>query len=375
MNPNRASTTATLEGWLRLLQPRGLEPVVVTNQSGTFYEWVRAHGIPAHSVPLPRPDKRWPFPFLRCMWRLRRLVKRYRCQLVHCNEHDLYPVAGYLARLCRLPAVVGVRFTMDREFCQYAFSRRPPNRMLFVARGSLEACRPAVAGIVPESAWRVIYNGTDLDEFCTDPAAGEQFRRAHGLTAGLLLGAASALRPVKQLEHLFEAAARLKDRGARVVVAGGPVPGYEDYAAQLIARGRQLLGDRLIHLGHLADIRGFLSAIDLFVSTSQAEGCSNSVLQSLACSVPVIGYPSVSVDEQVLPGGGAIVAQDRIDLLAAELDGWLGDANRRARGKQGARDRAAQLFDVRRIADQLWEEYQTLTAAPAPARALADHPA
>jgi glycosyltransferase involved in cell wall biosynthesis len=127
-----------------------------------------------------------------------------------------------------------------------------------------------------------------------------------------------------------------------------------------MAQGRELLGDRLIHLGHVTDVKGFINAIDVFVGTSQAEGCSNSVLQALACGTPVVSYPSTSVDEQVLPDGGAIVPQDRADLLAEELRRWVTDPERREAGRAGARTRAESSFDIRRIADQMWDEYQQL---------------
>jgi glycosyltransferase involved in cell wall biosynthesis len=357
------STNATLRGWLGLLRPRGLEPVVVTDTQGPFFTWLRQQEIPAYCLPLPRPDKRWPFPFFRCLWQLRRIVHRHRCQVVHCNEHDIYPVGHYVGRVCRLPVVVGVRFTMPPGYCRYAFAGpRRPDRMIFVSRGNLEACRPGLTGIVPESAWRVLYNGSDLDHFRPDSVAGQRFRAEHDLGPGILLGAASALRPVKQLEHLFEAASRLSETGVRVVLAGGAVPGYEDYAARLVADGKHRLGDRFVHLGHLDDLHGFFNAIDVFVGTSQAEGCSNSVIQSLACGAPVVSYPSISVDEQVLPDGGAIVPQDNIDRLTQELLDWISDPRRRQSGRLGARRQAETLFDIRKIAGQMWEEYQRLAA-------------
>jgi glycosyltransferase involved in cell wall biosynthesis len=170
---------------------------------------------------------------------------------------------------------------------------------------------------------------------------------------------------VKQLDHLFDAAARLTARGVRVVVAGGPVPGYEQYSDELIRAGREKLGDRLVHLGHLEDLRGFFNAVTLFTSTSRAEGCSNSVLQALACGAPVIGYPGISVDEQVLPDGGAIVEQDRVGLLTAELDRWLADPARIARARDGARGQAQRLFDINKIADDIWGEYASLTSTAA----------
>ena len=132
--------------------------------------------------------------------------------------------------------------------------------------------------------------------------------------ARLLVGAASWLRPGKQLEHLFQIAANI-NHNATLVLAGGVAPGEEFYSQKLLADGQQLLGERLRFVGCLNDLRGFYNALDLYINTSKEETCSISIMESLACGCPVIGYPSVSVDEQVLPHGGEIVPQDDRERL------------------------------------------------------------
>jgi glycosyltransferase involved in cell wall biosynthesis len=360
-NLTGVSTNLSMQAAVQMLRPRGLQPVVVTNSpGGPFLRWLRDEGVPTYQCELPRPSKRWPFPFLASLVRLWRIARRHGCDLVHCNEHNIYPSVGPFARLAGYPVLCGVRFTMEPNFCRYAFGgRRRPDRLLFVSRGNLEACRPGVEGVVPEPTWRVLYNGTRLDQYRPDPEAGARFRQQHGLPPGVLVGAASALRPVKQIEHLIEAVARLPDPTIPFVLAGGPVPEHQAYAADLLTLGRARLGNRFISLGHVTDMPGFLGAIDLFVNASQAEGCSNSVAQALSCGVPVISYPSTSVDEQVLPDGGAIVEQDSVDQFAAELARWVGQPELRERGRVGARERA-KTFDLRAITEQLWAEYQSV---------------
>jgi glycosyltransferase involved in cell wall biosynthesis len=364
MNPNRASTTVATEGWFRLLRPRGLRPVVVSELVGAFHEWVTGEGIPAYHVPLPHPSKSRPFGFLRSLWRLRQIVRRHDIELIHCNEQNVYPIGRYLARMCGLPAVVSVHFTMNRGYCEWAF-RGPhrPRRVFFVSGGNREACRDGMAGVVPEADWRVLYNGLDLVHFQPDAARRARFRAAHALGEGPVLGVACALRERKQVEHLFEAASRLDVPGLKVVLAGGPVPGEPDgYADRLLAVGRAKLGDRFVTLGHLTELRDFYNGLDVFVNTSREEACSISVIESLACGTPVVGYPSKSVDEQILPSGGEIVEQDRPDLLAAALRAWAGDPQRLAAARAGARRRAEGTFDIRRLADSLWDDYEAVLA-------------
>lgn len=361
MNPNRESTTVPTEGWFRLLRERGLEPVLVSNSSGAFQAWANEQGIPCDEVPLPFPDTKWPLPFLRSLWRIYRIGRRHGVQLVHCNEHDIYPIGQYVARLLGVPVVLSVHFTLRDGFSRWAFGgRRRPDRIFFISQGSLEACRPDIAGVVPEDRWRVLYNGLDTTRFQPDETLGRAFREEWQLGDAFCIGVACALRPRKQLEHLFRAAAAVETPGLRIVVAGGPVKGDEAYAAGLMAEGRRLLGDRLVHVGHLKDLRPFYNALDLMVNTSQEEACSISVIESLSCGCPVLGYPSTSVDEQVLPDGGEIVAQDAIDELAAALRRHAGSPSRARSARPAARARAISVFDIRALADQVWREYRSL---------------
>ncbi|MEO7191334.1 MAG: glycosyltransferase family 4 protein [Vicinamibacterales bacterium] len=367
MNPNRLSTTVPTEGWIRCLTPRGLRAVVASNEDGSFLAWLAEQGHPGFHIPMPVPNELSWQRLAGAIWRLRQLVIEYDIQIIHSNEQDLYPVAQYLARLCRLPVVVSVHFTMDREFSTWAFKgARLPARMFFVSEGNLEACRTGLSGVVPRARWRVLPNGLNLRHFTPDPQRRAEFRAAHNLESSLVIGVACALRPRKQLEHLFRAASELQVPNLRVVVAGEAVKGDEAYAEAMIRAGQSLLGDRLVILGHISELRGFYNGLDLFVNTSQEEACSISVLESLACGCPVVGYASRSVDGQILPDGGEIVAQDDVSALTGALDRWLAGPTRRAAARGGARRMAEERFDVDRMSEMLWDEYKAVLGIRTP---------
>ncbi len=360
-NPNRASTTVPTEGWFRTLRARGLRPVVVSDRCGAFHSWVEQEGIPAYQVSMAWPRMTAPWAFLRSLYRLRCVVRSHKIQLIHSNEHDVYPIASYLSRWCGIPVVASVHCRLDRPFSEWAFGKgRQPRRLFFISRGSMEACRPSVVGIVRESDWRLLYNGLDLRSFVPDQALRERFRSDLGVGSEILIGVGCALRPGKQLEHLVEAASRVRTTGFKVVIAGASVKGTEQYAARLLQEARSKLGERFLYLGHLQELRGLYNALDLVVNTSKTEACSISILEALACGCPVVGYPSGSVDEQVLPGGGEIVAQDRVDELSAAIERWLGDRINLSASRAGARRRCESSFDIRDLADLLWNEYLDL---------------
>ena len=363
-NPNRASTTVPTEGWINNLSGKGLSPVIATSARGAFYQWALDSQIPTYFVSLDHPDKLRPWRFLRSLLKFRKIIRKHNIQLIHCNEHDVYPIGLRIARWFRIPIVVSLHCRVERTGCEWMFGRgRHPHRIFFLSKGSQNVCTSAITGLIPQGNWRLLYNGLDTNYYSPNANLGHKFRTEARLDGQFLIGASSWLRPGKQLEHTFQALSRLVSKETCLVLAGGVAPGEEIYAKEVLAYGQSVLGHRFRFVGCLSDLRGFYNSLDLYINTSKEETCSLSIMESLASGCPVIGYPSTSVDEQVLPGGGEIVEQDNIDQLAAALMTWKNDSAKIRAARVAARKRVEEQFDIRKIANQLWDEYHAVLAA------------
>jgi glycosyltransferase involved in cell wall biosynthesis len=99
------------------------------------------------------------------------------------------------------------------------------------------------------------------------------------------------------------------------------------------------------------------SAHMLFSSDINA-ACPNSVIEALACGLPVIGYDTGSLAELVTNGAGAIARYGGDVWKLEKPDAHaLADAaqlvlNNQESSRLAARARAVELFDIQRIADQ-----------------------
>ncbi len=214
-------------------------------------------------------------------------------------------------------------------------------------------------GIVPESKWRVLNNGINLRHYTPDDTLRSQFRNAYGLGEQILIGTACALRERKQVEHLIQVGKSLP-KHVTVCLAGGPIAEEHDYAVELLRWAKAELGDRFITTGHIKDLRPFFNALDLFVNTSREEACSISVLESMACGCPVVGYASRSVHTQILPGGGEITPQDDIQALAHAVERWIKDPADLRQARQSAREHVAAEFDIQVLSQRLLGEYESV---------------
>jgi glycosyltransferase involved in cell wall biosynthesis len=360
MNRSLGSTTAPTEGWLHYLPKRGLKPVVVSRQRGSFHDWILEQGIPAYLNSLADPSKYSPWRFFWSLSKLYKICVKHRIELIHCNEQNIYPIGQYLGKLLRIPVVVSVHFTMERGFSQWAFDKsKQPDRMFFVSKGNLDACREAINGVVDESRWRILNNAIDTLRYIPDPRSGSNFRKEWNIESKYVIGVACALRARKQVEHFFEVTKSLGS-DFHAVLAGGLVPGDEPYADELIKRGKNLLGEQLSYVGHLEDLRPFCNALDLFINTSKEESFGIAALEAMACGTPVVGYPSKAVDCVVLPGGGVITPQDDPETLVKTVRSVVSNRQWLNELRAGARERAVSEFDWKLCCDRLWGEYESL---------------
>src|SRR5689334_12543967 len=118
-NPHLGSTARILQSWLLLGRAGGPAGRVVVQRPGDLTRWLGEHGFEYRIDPMPWPDRRRPLPALWHAWRVARWAKWAGADVIHCNEHNVYPFAVLLRRLLRRPLVCHVRFRIQREFCAW----------------------------------------------------------------------------------------------------------------------------------------------------------------------------------------------------------------------------------------------------------------
>ena len=84
---------------------------------------------------------------------------------------------------------------------------------------------------------------------------------------------------------------------------------YDDAYQSLMALTHDLNINRSIRFtGHVSDIPGLLSAVDVSVFSSRSEGCPNGVLESMAAGLAVAGTNTEGIREVVGPAGQQFLA-------------------------------------------------------------------
>lgn len=188
----------------------------------------------------------------------------------------------------------------------------------------------------PDDKIHVIRNGVDCKRFRPNPVAIAALRAELGLQEdAFLIGIVAALRSEKNHAMLVRAAARLRKTcpdAHWVIVGDGPErQSIEDLAADL------KIDDRIHLLGTRLDTPRILAGLDLLTLCSLNEASPVSILEALACGVPVVATDVGSVSESVKDGvTGRLIASEDIDAMVDAVGSLLANpASRREMGDRG----------------------------------------
>jgi N-acetyl-alpha-D-glucosaminyl L-malate synthase BshA len=174
----------------------------------------------------------------------------------------------------------------------------------------------------------------------------EEVRRELGLRDEVVIFHASNLRPLKRIDVLLEALARLQPRPTvkLLLLAGGD---FAPYAADVLRLG---LEDTILLRENVNEIEDYLQVADLGLFTSDSESFCLSILEGMFFGCPSVatrvgGIPEVMEDGRsgwLAPAGDAVA-------LAAAVQALLDDPARRRELGRAAQQRARERFTAEAI--------------------------
>ena len=272
--------------------------------------------------------------------------------------------SGLWVRLGPRPRRRGLRiYTMHGlpdEYLPIPGTRHRPGARATIAYRGLDAglCRRADAVIVPSAAFAELIAarlGYPRRKLVVIPHGVSV--PAERVTPGAMVGTMALLEPVKGLDVLLRAAARLasEDPGLRFAIFGdGPERGrLESLAAQLG------IADRVDFPGYVAKAEA-LGRLAVFVVSSYVESGPLTLLEAMAAGVPVVSTKVGAVSEIVTPGTAQLVPIQDDAALAEAIAGLIADPALRKRQARAARERVLDRFTMKACAEETLGLYERL---------------
>ena len=285
--------------------------------------------------------------------KLSRFVRANEIEIVHAHVARDYPLAALATSgpIARLVLTRHVLFPLNRI---HQLSLRRTRRVIAVSQAVAESL---VAQRVFDSKKIVtIHNGIDVARF------GNAFSERASDQA-LRIGTIGHLAPIKGQEDFVRAAAIVNQsrRDIEFVIAGEDKSQSRENRIALEKLITELgMNDKVRLVGWIEDVPGFLSTIDLFVSSAHSEPFGLSIVEAMAAGVPVVATASEGAREIIEDReSGRLVPIGDSASLARVIDELMNDETERRRLAQNAKAVAREQFSLERMVERTEELYKS----------------
>jgi glycosyltransferase involved in cell wall biosynthesis len=348
-----------------VLRQRGIRVAIVTSRF--YWKWPREdviNDVPVYRLPSPRIKIVGAIIFLACLGRY--LFKnRNHFAMVHAFQVGYSSaLAIFLCSVFNKPAILSLagsgtggdvcrhrRTPWGRLFlflCRYASRIVVKNREMITELQSINYhSRNAI--YIPNGVDLTVYRETDEKD-----VVRKKLRTGEDKVI-LYTGRLSSEKGVDFLIHAYSGLSL--DMPTKLFIIG---TGRELYRLQkLVSYYNE--EDNIIILPAADDIVSYLQIADIFVMPSRHEGLSNSILEAMACAVPVVAT-RVSGNMEVIEDGvtGMLVSRDHYQNLTDALAFLLMHPDKARELGLKAKQAVQEKYDLQVIADQYLALYTTV---------------
>jgi sugar transferase (PEP-CTERM/EpsH1 system associated) len=214
-------------------------------------------------------------------------------------------------------------------------------------------------GVAPNRVTHIC-NGVDIERFSPVPKTPGPF----------VIGTVARLQAVKDQQALLRAVALLLDRQPQLrdnlrlrLVGDGPE--RQTLEALAVELG---IADVTTMPGFSDDVPGVLRSFDVFVLPSLNEGISNTILEAMACGLPVVAT-NVGGNPELVQDGvtGSLIPVGDPATLSAQLERYATDPALLRSYGTAARHRVEQQFSIPTMLANYAELYRDMTTLKAAA--------
>lgn len=329
-----------LKGQLKYMKGRGLDVYMLSSPGKEVPAMEEREGVSHIAVPLSRSLN--PIADLVSLWKLVRVIKKLRPDIVHSHSPKAGTIGMLAAWICRVPVkihtVAGLplmettggkrKLLMTVERWTYRFADWVlPNSMElrdFILKEKLISNGSKLKVLGKGSS-----NGIDLEYFRRSEEvlnkAAELKQALQILPEDTVLGFVGRLAFYKGIDELVSAFKELSARHSLLkLVLVGPFEDLNPLKQETLDYINE--NKNIILTGHQQDIRPYLALSDIFVFPSYREGFPQSLMQACAMQLPCITTNINGCNEIVFDGvNGLLVPAKSVTALVDACEKLISD--------------------------------------------------
>jgi glycosyltransferase involved in cell wall biosynthesis len=366
------TSTAGGAGWHVLRLALGIQRRAfhVSVAFGLGYPLDKRFGeVGLHTCPVTMRRNLSPLQNIFAFFQILALLRRQRFDILHTH----CSMAGFLGRiagrLAGVPVIVHTLHALASRDNQAPWKQRvylAIERWLdgctdqYVAVSAAMGRQVVEKRIADRRHVTVIHHGLDLDPYLQLQGSRGKRRQLGLHPTCLVVGMVGRLEPQKGVEYLVDAMPRLcaLHEDARVLIIGdGPL--RQSLENRATRRG---VHDRVRFLGWRTDVPEILAELDVFCMPSLWESLGYSILEAMACGVPVVASDVEGIPEVVVHGEtGLLVPPGDPSALAEAISLLLDRPDLRCAMGRAGQKRVEQRFSERMMLDRYEQMYLDLS--------------
>jgi glycosyltransferase involved in cell wall biosynthesis len=370
--------------------------VVCLEQEGELAAEIKSLGIPLFNMS-KNPGWDW-----NCICQLAKLLRNQNVQIVHTHNMPSHFHGGIAALFAGVPVRIHTKHGRDYpEIKKRVLLNRSLSWFTDVIVPVSDNARDVALQIEKVNPKKVkrIWNGVDTqlyrphETLDTSPWTLDFEKSPKTMVYGpkfpLVIGTVARLSPEKDQKTMLQAFKLILEQATYIRPQTLPLPPFSTSSApsvvkcsfplprlvivgdgpcrsELEACARELdISGQVDFLGMRSDISTQLSTFDLFTLSSTTEGISMTVLEAMACGLPIVAT-NVGGNREIIqpPQCGLVVPVANPRALADACLDLLRDPSRRETMGRAARARCVEHFSLRRMVEQYTALYEQLLQRP-----------
>ena len=280
----------------------GYPVLVFTNTNSALSNRLKDHDIPLESIKVGNLS----FLSIIKIIKIARILKKNSIRTIVLNLSADLKIAGLAARLAGVKKIIyrrGLAKPVKNSWLNRFLYRKIITHLLVNSEATRQMVLKSNDHLIPDDRISIVYNGIDLEKFDRSPVT-PVYQRKEG---EIFIGNCGRLVKQKGQHYLIEVAQRLKqaNKPFKILIAGsGPLEGELKRQAE-----KSGVGDSIIFLGFVEDIKSFMHTIDIFVLTSLWEGFGYVIIEAMASRKPVVAFRVSSNPELVNHGENGFLVE------------------------------------------------------------------
>lgn len=293
---------------------------------------------------------------------IKNVIATENIDIVHTFFESSDFLGTIVGRLSKVPFIISSRrdtgFTKNSRLLKFYKLLNSYVDLILVNAQAVRDAAIQQENIKPDKI-KIIYNGIKVEKYNVQVDVAKKKLELGIDPDAPVVGKIANLRPVKGHCYFLKAAAKVLEKFPRtnfVLIGNGSLEEkLKQYANELN------ISTQVKFLGLREDIPEIISTLDISVLSSLTEGCSNTILESMAGGKPVIatnvgGNPELIVDGET----GLIVPSRNATALADAECKLISDRVAAIKMGERGRDRVAKLFNMDKIIAEFEEVYRSV---------------